>query len=99
MTLGGVGSIVFLTDLDLGTNADVQLTLISRAFDVASAVLADRPLPMPDHLRCDSENAARETKVNVLLWMCWLVACRKILTSTLCQGRAGHTHAHTAEKT
>ena len=36
ITMGGIGSFVFLTDIDLGKNADIQLTVISRALEVAS---------------------------------------------------------------
>ena len=93
ITMDGIGSFVFLTDVDLGKNADIQLTMISRALEVASEELAERGVPMPAHLRCVSDNATGETKNNsVFLWMCWLVARRNFLTGMLCQGRVGHTH-------
>ena len=41
VTMDGIGSFVFLADLDLG-NADVELTLIARALEVASEVIAHR---------------------------------------------------------
>jgi hypothetical protein len=57
ITMDGIGSFVFLTDIDLGKKADIQLTMISRALEVASEELAERCVPMPPHLRCVSDNA------------------------------------------
>ena len=52
ITMDGIGSFVFLTDVDLGKNADIQLTMILRALEVAAEELAERGVPMPAHLRC-----------------------------------------------
>jgi hypothetical protein len=93
VTMDGIGSFIFLTDLDLGKNADVQLTLTCRALEVAFGQLSARGLPMPAHFRCYSDNASGETNNNSMFqWMRWLVACRKIVSGMLCQGRVGHTH-------
>ena len=68
MTMDGIGSFECLTDLDFGA-ADVQVTWISRASEVAAEVLANRSLPMPADLRRVSDNAygAIEKQVNVFL--------------------------------
>ena len=93
VTMDGIGSFIFLTDLDLGKHADVQLTLTCRALEVAFGQLSARGLPMPAHFLCYSDNATGETKNNSMFqWMCWLVARRKIVSGMLCQGRVGHTH-------
>ena len=76
--MDGIGSFVFLTDLDLWLkSADVQLALISRALEVASEVLADLYLPLPAHLRCVSDNASGYTKTFRCVYGCvgwWLTA-------------------------
>jgi hypothetical protein len=38
VTLDGIGKMVFLTDQDVGKNADVQLTVTMRAIEVARCV-------------------------------------------------------------
>ena len=97
--MDGIGSFIFLTDMDLGKNSDVQLTLTSRALQIAASELAARGLQMPAHFRCVSDNATGETKNNyVFQWMCWLVARRKIISGMFCQGRVGHTHGREDRK-
>ena len=97
--MDGIGSFIFLTDQDLGKNSDVQLTLTSRALQVAASELLARGLRMPAHFRCVSDNASGETKNNyVFQWMCWLVARRKLISGMLCQGRVGHTHGREDRK-
>ena len=80
--MDGIGSFVFLTDLDSAKDADVQVTLISRALEVASKVLADRSLPMPAHLRCVFGQFFRRDKHNsdVCFYGCvdWWLAAKHI---------------------
>ena len=99
ITMDGIGSFVFLADINFGKNADIQRTMISRGLEDASEALAERGVPMPAHLRCVSDNATGETKNNsVFFWMCWLVARHNLLTGMLCQGRVGHTHGREDQK-
>ena len=77
ITMDGIVSFVFLADIDLGKNADIQLTMTSRALEVASETLAERGVPMPTNLRCVSDNATGETKNNQCFFGCvgwWLRA-------------------------